>query len=147
MISLMAGLEDRVDRVQDQLDQMLEAAQSLNELGSRVLTLVERLDQRAEAVLALGGQIDERGKAMVALATELDARAAALLGLGEQIDDRGASIVAHADLVASRAAEVVAVLPTLEKAVAIATPLEGAVERLGRMVDRLPGEARKRGSS
>jgi uncharacterized protein (DUF3084 family) len=147
MIRLLAGLEERADRVQDQLDAMLAAAESLNDMGERVLTLVERLDERAVAVLALGSQIDSRGKEMVALASELDSRAGALLGLGQQIDERGASIVTHADLVATRAAEVVAVLPTLEKAVAIASPLEGAVERLGRMVDRLPGEARRRGGS
>ena len=29
----------------------------------------------------------------------------------------------------------------------MATPLEGAVERLGRVVDRLPGEGRKRAGS
>ena len=32
-------------------------------------------------------------------------------------------------------------LPTLQRAVAIAEPMEGTVERLGRALDRMPGEA------
>ena len=35
-------------------------------------------------------------------------------------------------------------LPTLQRAVGLAEPLEGAVERLGRVIDRLPGSARQR---
>ena len=33
-------------------------------------------------------------------------------------------------------------LPILEQAVALGAPLEGAVERIGRIVDRLPGGRR-----
>jgi hypothetical protein len=44
--------------------------------------------------------------------------------------------------VAERGAEVAGALPVLQRAVGIAEPLEGAVERLGRMVDRFPGGRR-----
>jgi hypothetical protein len=55
-------------------------------------------------------------------------------------------MIVEARLVHSRASEVVAqaaelerAIPTAERAVDLIQPLEGAVERLGRMVDRLPG--------
>ena len=38
-----------------------------------------------------------------------------------------------------RAGELVEALPTIEQAVTMVSPLEGAVERLGRTIDRLPG--------
>ena len=44
----------------------------------------------------------------------------------------------RAQAVAEVGAQVVESLPTLERAVTMATPLEGAVERVGRLVDRLP---------
>jgi hypothetical protein len=140
---LMSRLEQRADAIQAQLDATLAAAQALNDLAERALKLLEQLDARGESVLKLGKRIDERGKAMVKLGEEIDARAGALLGLGERIDERGSVLAANAEEVANRAAELIGVLPTLERAVAIATPLEGAVERLGRMVDRLPGEGRR----
>lgn len=129
-LAVLGRLEERADRIQDQLDATLAAADSINATAERALALLEQLDARAQAVLDLG--------------REIDTRAGALLGLGERIDDRGSVLSANAQEVADRAAEMIAILPTLERAVALATPLEGAVERLGRVVDRLPGEARKR---
>ena len=35
-------------------------------------------------------------------------------------------------------------IPTLERAIALASPLEGAIDRFGRFVDRLPGGQRPR---
>jgi hypothetical protein len=35
-------------------------------------------------------------------------------------------------------------LPTLERAIEMASPLEGAIDRVGRLVDRLPGGAARR---
>ncbi len=40
--------------------------------------------------------------------------------------------------------ELIAVLPTLERALEMATPLEGAIDRFGRLVDRLPGGTARR---
>ncbi len=45
----------------------------------------------------------------------------------------------------SRAAgELAEALPTIEQAVTMVSPLEGAVERLGRTIDRLPGGRSRR---
>jgi hypothetical protein len=52
--------------------------------------------------------------------------------------------VTAAGEVAQRGAQVAEALPYLERAVTMVEPLEGAVERLGRIVDRLPGAARAR---
>ena len=80
----------------------------------------------------------------------IDAKGAALLELGERLDSRGADvnalgerIVTEAAGVQDRAAEIVKLaeerlIPTAERALGLAQPLEGAVDRLGRMVDRLP---------
>jgi hypothetical protein len=35
-------------------------------------------------------------------------------------------------------------MPTLERALQMASPLEGAIDRFGRLVDRLPGGAPRR---
>jgi len=55
-------------------------------------------------------------------------------------------MLAEARLVHERAGEVVAganemiaVLPTVKRAIEIGEPLEGAIERFARVVDRLPG--------
>jgi hypothetical protein len=83
-------------------------------------------------VVELGERIDGRGRVVV----ELGGRIAAL---GEDINAQGIVIADRAREVAERGAEVASALPTLQRAVGIAEPLEGAVERLGRIVDRFPG--------
>jgi hypothetical protein len=64
--------------------------------------------------------------------------------LGDRIDARGAEIVDRATRVADTGAELIAVLPAFERALEMATPLEGAIDRFGRFVDRLPGGAVRR---
>jgi hypothetical protein len=118
---------------------LLRALDDLHTLAQRADTaveLLERLDARADEILALGASIDARGQSIVELGEQLHA-------LGEEIHSQGILIEQRASEVATRGAELVASLPTLESAVALVTPLEGAVERLGRMVDRLPGGARR----
>ena len=147
------------------LDELEQRADALLKTASDAFELLERLDGRARELLELGGRIDGRAEEILGLGERIDERGAAIVELGEKIDGRGGEILemgermnalghdieaegvlihTRAEEVAARAAEMIAVLPTLERAVAIATPLEGAVERLGRMVDRLPGEKRKR---
>ncbi|MBV8942247.1 MAG: hypothetical protein JO240_10980, partial [Solirubrobacterales bacterium] len=45
---------------------------------------------------------------------------------------------------AETGSELIAVLPALERAMEMASPLEGAIDRFGRLVDRLPGGAPRR---
>jgi hypothetical protein len=104
-----------------------------------VLEIAERLDRRAEAVMSLGERLDER-------AVELLELGATMRDLGHRIDDRGAEIVERASQVVETGGELITVLPAFERALEMATPLEGAIDRFGRLVDRLPGGgARRRG--
>jgi hypothetical protein len=118
-----------------------ELMNRLDDLESRAddaVELLERIDARADEILALGASIDARGQQIVDLGERLHA-------LGSEVHAQGILIEQRAAEVAIRGEELVATLPTLEAAVALVTPLEGAVERLGRMVDRLPGGARRPG--
>jgi uncharacterized protein (DUF3084 family) len=97
-----------------------------------VLEIAERLDRRAEAIMSLGERLDVRAAELVELGGKVQA-------LGERIDARGAEIVDRANAVVERGGELIAVLPALERALDMAQPLEGAIERVGRLVDRMPG--------
>lgn len=108
----------QLDDVQRRLDRALEVAETIDRRMERVLEIGERIDARADAVLELGEQ---------------------LLEVGTLANERAVLMTEAAREVAVRGAEVAAALPTMERAVAIAQPLEGTVERLGRIVDRLPG--------
>lgn len=144
------------ERVLRDLDAMAEVARSV----PRVIALLESLDQTAKQVLALGERIDRRAEAILGLGEALEQRAEAILGLGGRIDERGAELVAlgerfnvigdqmltEANLVHTRAAEVVetaremiTVLPAIRRAVELGEPLEGAIERFARIVERIPG--------
>lgn len=123
---------ERLDDVQRRLDRALELAETIDRRMERALEIGERVDARAAAVLELGERIEERGTAMVELGEQL-------LEVGTLANERAVLMTDAAREVAIRGAEVAATLPTLERAVALAAPLEGTVERLGRIVDRLPG--------
>ena len=134
-----------------QLDRVLQLGEEMVAIGHRVLDLGERIDQRAEAILAIGERIDQRAEAMLTLGGRLDDAAQGLLELGgsmrdmaERIDSRGAEIVERAGAVAQTGGELIGVIPTLERAMEMATPLEGAIDRFGRLVDRLPGGGSRR---
>jgi DNA repair ATPase RecN len=119
-------------------NQLMDRLDHIEERADAAVELLERLESRADEVLALGTTIDARGESIVELGDRLEA-------LGKQVYAQGELIEQRAAEVAERGAELVATLPTLEAAVALVTPLEGAVERLGRLADRLPGGARRPG--
>jgi len=64
--------------------------------------------------------------------------------LAAALEALGAEIVDGANRVVDAGSELVAMLPTLERAIEMATPLEGALDRFGRLGDRLPGGATRR---
>ncbi len=97
-----------------------------------------------ERMLELGYEIESIGRQVLEIAERLDRRAEAIMVLGERIDARGAEIVERAGQVVQTGDELIAVLPALERAIEMATPLEGAIDRFGRLVDRLPGGVRAR---
>lgn len=120
-----------------QINRMLELGEEIATIGRAVLEIAERLDERAEAVLEIGHRLDERAAALLELGTRIEV-------LGAQVDSRGAEIVDSATRVAETGSELIGVLPTLERALQMASPLEGAIDRFGRLVDRLPGGAPRR---
>jgi hypothetical protein len=115
-----------------QLDRVLELGEDIALTGREALQVAERLDRRAETFVALAERLDARAEELLLLGTELRQ-------LGLQVDARGGEIVDRAGQVVQAGAELVAVLPALERAIEMATPLEGAIDRFGRLVDRLPG--------
>ncbi len=136
-LALVRALDDlhTLARVGTELMSRLD---HIEERADAAVELLERLESRADEILALGASIDTRGESIVELGDRLEQ-------LGKQVHAQGVLIEERAAEVAERGGELVATLPTLEAAVALVTPLEGAVERLGRMVDRLPGGARRPG--
>jgi hypothetical protein len=122
-----------------QIDRMLELGEEIASIGRGVLEIAERLDSRAEAVLRIGNRLDERAAELLELGGSMQA-------LGEQVDARGAEIVDRATRVVETGSELIGVLPALERALEMASPLEGAIDRFGRLVDRLPGGAARRQS-
>ena len=59
--------------------------------------------------------------------------------LGGHIDETGAEIVERAGQVVGVAGELITLLPAMERAIDLASPLGGAIDRFGRIVDRFPG--------
>jgi hypothetical protein len=81
---------------------------------------------------------------MLAIAERLDSKASAVLDLGERIEHEATLVHRRAEEINQTAKQLLLVVPTVEQAVGLIAPLEGAVERLGRVVDRLPGARAKR---
>jgi len=120
-----------------QLQRILDLGEEIATIGSSVLLVAERLDRRAEAIMQLGERLDGRAADLLELGERMRE-------LGVQIDDRGAEIVNRATRVADTGAELITVLPAFERALEMASPLEGAIDRFGRLVDRLPGGVQRR---
>lgn len=127
--SATAGLE-RLEALDARAEAILELGQRIDAHAERILASGERLDARGEEILAQGAAIVELGERMETLVTDATKEAV-------RVHTRAGEVVMTAQ-------EMIAVLPTLERAVAIAAPLEGLVERMGRMADRLPGGAAPR---
>jgi hypothetical protein len=120
-----------------QLDRVLELGEEMASIGRAVLEIAERLDRRAAAIMALGERLDSRAVELIELGAEMRE-------LGQRIDVRGSEIVDGASRVVETGGELITVLPAFERALEMATPLEGAIDRFGRLVDRLPGGATRR---
>ncbi len=122
----------RLDRLESTLDEALALGRRIEGMGGELLQMASRIDQRASSMLKLGERIDLRADAVLALGEKIDARGKELLHEGQVMQDRAREV-------ADRAGELVEALPLIERALGLAMPLEGAVERLGRVADRLPG--------
>ncbi len=120
-----------------QFDRLVELGEEIVAIGRSVQEIAERLDSRADAMMALGDRLDTRAAELVRMGSDMRE-------VGSRIDTRGGEIVDSATRVVETGRELITVLPTFERALEMATPLEGAIDRFGRLVDRLPGGAPRR---
>ena len=114
-----------LQRVVDDVGAIAAAARVLparvQELDERAARMQDQLDR----ALALGEKIADNTAAMVAMAERVESRGESMVELGERMITLGNAVTEQSQSIA--------------RAHAIATPLEGTVERLGRALDRLPG--------
>lgn len=136
-LSDLEAIERLARRAPGQLDRMLALGEEIAATGRGVLAIAERLDVRAAELLLLGERLDARAAALLELGDGMN-------DLGERVDVTGAQIVDSATRVVDTGHELIGVLPALERALDLATPLEGAIDRFGRLVDRFPGGGTRR---
>jgi hypothetical protein len=127
-------------------DDVHRIARAADAVPDQIELLLARVGQASELLL----RIEAIGNELTALGERLDGRAAELLELGAELNALGATVLVQgaeierrAGEVAERGAQLVEALPALERAIALAEPLEGIVERVARLADRLPGGARR----
>ncbi len=125
----------------------LDDLHKLATTAERAVTIMERLDARA-------GRIEEQLDQGMALGRALEERGRDITALGDQFEKLGDGLLAEARStqaigreIALRGGEIAAALPLLQRALDLGEPLEGAIERAGRIVDRRPGGARARGAA
>jgi hypothetical protein len=133
---LIIRAADDLHRMVVLAEKSLERLEAMERRTDRMLELGERIDGRADEVLGLGERISTQTAAVTELGAEMEE-------LGRRMLEQGVIIEKQAEAVAARAGELVEALPTIELAVSMVSPLEGAVERIGRAVDRLPGGLRR----
>ncbi len=137
MLSDLAAIARLAHVAPAQFDRLLELGEEMAAIGRSVLEIAERLDERADAIMLLGERLDARAAELVLMGSDMRE-------VGRRIDTRGAEIVDSADRVAETGSELITMLPAFERALEMATPLEGAIDRFGRLVDRLPGGTARR---
>ena len=103
----------------------------------RALDDLHTIAQAAASLEDIERRINERLGAIVALGESIDARVDEILATGERVEEAAKDVAVVGRQIADA-------LPVLQRAITMAEPLEGAVERLGRIVDRLPGGLRAR---
>ena len=122
-----------IDLLQRAIDDLATIAAGARELPARMQELDERaarMQDQFDRALDLGETIAANTAAMVEMAQRVESRGESMVELGERMITLGNTVTEQSQSIA--------------KALAIATPLEGTVERLGRALDRLPGGTRPR---
>ena len=114
--------------LQNAIEDLGTIAAGARELPARIQELderAERMQEQLDRALALGETIAANTAAMVEMAQRVEARGESMIDLGERMLTLGNAVTEQSEAIV--------------RALAIATPLEGTVERLGRALDRLPG--------
>lgn len=121
---------------------------SVQQTGRRVVALATLID-RAGSALDDVAELRRSAEIIAGSLSELGASAAGIDRNAREIADEisGLSTAAkgidtHAEKLAGSIDELVAILPTLRRLTEIVDPLDNTVLRLGRFVDRLPGNRR-----
>ena len=124
------------------LSDLGDLARVAREMPARLDDLQRRLDRALEVAETIDRRMEPRWRsasAWMPMRPPCSSWGSSCWRWERVANEQAVLITESAREVAVRGAEVAATLPTLERAVALATPLEGTVERLGRIVDRLPG--------
>jgi hypothetical protein len=137
MLSDLAAVARLARLAPAQFDRLVELGEEIAAIGRSVQEIAERLDSRADAIMALGERLDARAAELVRMGSDMRE-------VGQRIDTRGGEIVDSSTRVVETGSELITMLPAFERALEMATPLEGAIDRFGRLVDRLPGGAPRR---
>jgi hypothetical protein len=111
---------------------MVSLGERIEGQAVQLIDLGTTVSGQATQIIDIGGRVSGQADQLNDLGTRMET-------LGREVLDQGALIEQRAVQVANRAGELVEALPTIEQAVTMVSPLEGAVERFGRAVDRLPG--------
>ena len=117
-----------IELLQRAVDDLGTIAAGARDLPARIQELDERaarMQDQLDRALALGETIAANTAAMVEMAQRVESRGESMVELGERMITLGNAVTEQSQSIA--------------KALAIATPLEGTVERLGRALDRFPG--------
>jgi hypothetical protein len=124
----------------------LEDLHTIAKLAPRFLEVAERIDDRGGELLAFGERVVDLGERVLAIGERIDARGDQIVELADQFEALGNAIAAEARAtqqsasdVVKAAQEILTAMPLIEQAIALGVPLEGTIERIGRIVDRLPG--------
>jgi len=104
-------------------------------LERNLLERLDAIDARMGEVIDLAGDVRDGMESGISAVRELDHRGASVLTLAERLDARAGEVLAAID-------ELDKLAPTAATLAASVEPLQGASERLGRIVDRLPGGRR-----
>jgi methyl-accepting chemotaxis protein len=127
------------ERMNARLDELIGLGERIEGVIGNGLELAEQIRATGERVAELGEGVDERAVAIIEMGKRLEVQGEAMLEQGRHVERTGREVAENAKGLADA-------LPMLQRAVAMAEPLEGAVERLGRVVDRLPGGRTRAGS-
>jgi hypothetical protein len=129
-----------------QLERILELGEEMADIGRGVLEIAERLDERADAALSLGERLDARAAELLKLGHKMEKMGKRFDKRAGEVVERGDELVASSERVTEAASDLIRMLPALERALEMASPLEGAIDRFGRFFDRLPGGQPRRGT-
>lgn len=125
-------------RALDDLHTLATTAQTAVELLARLDSRAQRIEDQLDSGIALGHELERRGAEIARMGQQFDKLGDALLAEARSTQAVGREI-------AVRGAEIAAALPLLQRALDLGEPLEGAIERAGRIVDRLPGGRGRQG--